>query len=156
MATAKKARQELAEAALEGGGDVVDGAAVIAAVVALLPGLDSQGGLGIDGGHAEEGDDPHPEDGAGAAGEDGAGGAHDIAGAHLGGDGGGHGLERAHAPLLPSAPEGQVAEQAAHALPEVADLDEPGADGVPQAHADQQKDQDVVRQVRVDGVYDLQ
>ena len=56
--------------------------------------------------------------------------------------------------LVPAAPQGQVAEQLLHALAEAADLDEPGADGVPQAHAHQQNDQDVVGQVGVDAAYD--
>ena len=127
MATAKKRGEELAEAALERGGDVVDGAAVNGAVSGLHAGLDGQGGLGINGGHAEEGDDPHPEDGAGAAGEDGAGGADDVAGAHLGGDGGGQRLKGAHAAVVLLAVEGQVAEHLAHALAEAADLDEAGS-----------------------------
>ena len=89
-------------------------------------------------------------------GEDGSGGAHDVAGTHLGGDGGGQGLERAHAVLMPPAPQGQVAEHLFHPLAEAAHLNKAGADGVPQAHSDQQENQDVVRQVRVDGLYDFQ
>ncbi len=73
MATAKKGGKELAEAALERGGDVIDRAAVNGAVRRPDAGLDGQRGLCINGGHAEEGDDPHPENRAGAAGQDGAG-----------------------------------------------------------------------------------
>ena len=122
-------------------------------VVALFigdAGLDSKGGLGVDGGHTKEGDDPHPEDGARAAGQDGAGAAYDIAGTHLGGNGGGQGLEGTHAPLLPSAPQGQVAENLFHAFPKAAHLDEAGADGVKQTHTDEQKDQDIAGQIGVD------
>ncbi len=126
--------QELAESALEGGGDVVHRSAVNIAVLVYLAGLDGQSGLSVDGGHAEEGDDPHPEDGPRSAGEDGAGGAHDVAGAHLGGDGGGQGLEGAHAAGMLFAPQGQVAEYLPHALAEAAHLNEAGPDGVPQAH----------------------
>lgn len=68
----EEAGQELAEAALEGGGDVIDGAAVVGAVFVRPAGLDGQSGLGVDGSHAEEGDNPHPENGAGSTGEDGA------------------------------------------------------------------------------------
>ena len=50
--------------------------------------------------HAEEGNDPHPEDGAGTAGEDGAARADDVAGTTLGRNGGGPGLEGAHAGLV--------------------------------------------------------
>ena len=110
MATAKKGRQEFAEAALERGGDVIDGAAVDGAVCCLDPGLDGQRGFGIDGGHAEEGDDPHPEDGAGAAGQNSAGGAYDVAGAYLSGNGGGQCLKGAHAAVMLFAVEGQIAE----------------------------------------------
>ena len=70
--------QELAESALEGGGDVVHRSAVNIAILVYLAGLDGQSGLSVDGGHAEEGDDPHPEDGPRSAGEDGSGGAHDV------------------------------------------------------------------------------
>ena len=150
----KEAGQEFAEASLESGGDVVDGTAMDGAVGLHDPGLDGQGGLGVDGGHAKEGDDPHPEDGAWAAGKDGAGGAHDVAGAHLGGDGGGQGLEGAHAGGLPAAVEGEVAEDLLHALPKAADLDEAGADAVPESDRDEQKDQNIVGQIGVDGVND--
>ena len=135
--------QELAEAALESGGDVVNGAAVDGAVSGLHPGLDGQRGFSIDGGHAEEGNDPHPEDGAGAAGEDGAGGADDVAGTHLSGNGGGQGLEGGHAALLSAALEPDVAKGLFHGLAEAADLHEAGANGVPQAHTDEQEHQDV-------------
>ena len=135
--------QKLAEGAPEGGGDVVHRAAVDVAVLVNDPGVDGQGGLGVNGGHAEEGDDPHPEDGPRAAGEDGAGGAHDVSGAHLGGDGGGQGLEGAHALGLGPAPQGQVAKDLFHALAKAAHLHKPGADGVEQAHANEQKHQNV-------------
>ncbi len=150
MATAKETSQELAESALEGGGDVVHRSAVNIALLVYLAGLDGQSGLGVDGGHAEKGDDPHPEDGPRSAGEDGSGGAHDIAGAHLGGNGGGQGLEGAHPAGLLPAPEAQVAEYLPHPLAEAAHLNEAGADAVKQAHGDEQEDQDVAGQVVVD------
>ena len=146
----EEACQELAEAALERGGDVIDGAALDIAVSADDAGLLRQRRLRIDGRHAEEGNDPHPEDSAGAAGEDGAGGAHDIAGAHLRGDGGGQRLEGGHAALLGAAAEVHLAEELLHTLAEAAHLHEPGLDGVPQANAHQQEDEDVVAEVLVD------
>ena len=149
----KEAGQEFAEAALERGGDVVHRAAAVGAVRVLLAGLDGQGGLRIDGRHAKEGDDPHPEDGAGAAGQDGARAAHDVAGAHLGGNGGGQGLEGAHPVLLLPAPEGQVAEHLPHPLAEAAHLHKAGADAVKQAHADEQKDQNIAGQIGIDVDY---
>ena len=89
----EEARQKLTEAALERSGDVVHRAALDVAVRLHDAGLLRQRGLGVDRGHAEEGDDPHPEDGAGAAGEDGAGGAYDVAGTYLRGNGGGQRLK---------------------------------------------------------------
>ena len=152
----EEAGQELAEGAFEGGGDVVDGPAVNGALVIHHPGLDGEGGLGVDGGHAEEGEDPHPEDGAGAPGEDGAGCAHDVAGAHLGGDSGGQSLEGAHAAVVLIAEKLQISEDLPHALAEAADLNEAGLDGEPQSHSGQQNYQDVVRQIRIDSVYDVE
>ena len=52
--------------------------------------------------------------------------------------------------------ERERAKHLAHALSKVADLHEAGLDGVEQAHCDQQKDQDVVRQIRIDGLYDFE
>ena len=49
--------------------------------------------------------------------------------------------------------EGQVAEHSAHTLTEAADLNKAGLDAVPQADSHQQKDQNVVGQVRVDAAY---
>ena len=149
----EQGRQEFAEAALERGGDVIDRAAVDGAVCCLDPRLDGQCGFSVDGGHAEEGDDPHPEDGAGAAGQDGTGCAYDVAGAHLSGNGGGQCLKGAHAAVMLFAVEGQIAEDSAHTLAEAADLNEAGLDAVPQADSHQQKDQNVVGQVRVDAAY---
>ena len=131
--------QELAEAALESGGDVVDRAAVDGAVSGFHPGLDGQGWPRLNGGHTEESDDPHPEDGAGAAGQNSAGCAYDVAGAHLGGNGSGQCLEGAHAAVMLFAVEGQVAEHSAHTLTEAADLNKAGLDAVPQADSHQQK-----------------
>ena len=60
----------------------------------------------------------------------------------------------AHALLLLSAPEGQVAEGLFHPFAEAADLDEAGLNGVPQAHADEKEDQDIVGEVLVDLCHD--
>ena len=141
--------QEPAEAALEGSGDVIDGAAVDGAVLRLYPGFNSQHRLRVNGGHAEEGDNPHPEDGTGAAGEDGAGSAYDIAGAHLRGDGRCQRLKRTHAAVVLFAPEGQIPEHPAHSLSEAAHLHKAGFDAVPQTHTHQQEHQNVVGEIGV-------
>ena len=146
----EKARQKLTEAALERGGDVVHRAALDVAVWLHDAGLLRQRGLGVDGGHAEEGDDPHPEDGAGAAGEDRTGGTYDVAGAYLRGDGSGQGLKRGHTAFLCAAAEVQLTEKLPHALPEAAYLHKAGADGVPQANAHQQEDENVAAEVLID------
>ena len=101
----EKTCQRLAEAASEGGTDIVHRPAQNLAVGGCDPGLLGKNGFGINGSHAEEGDDPHPENGARPAGHDGAAGAHDVAGAHLGGDSGGQRLKGAHTPGLPAALE---------------------------------------------------
>ena len=62
----------------------------------------------------------------------------------------GQGLEGAHPVLLLPAPEAQVAEYLPHPLAEAAHLNEAGPDGVPQAHRNEQEDQDVAGQVVVD------
>ena len=113
-------------------------------VLVNYAGLLGQGGLRVDGGHAEEGDEPHPKDGPGAAGEDGAGSAHNVSGTHLSGNGGGQSLEGGHAAFLGAALEAQAAKGFLHGLAEAAHLHEAGADGVPQSHADEQEHQDVV------------
>ena len=154
----EEAGQELAEAALEGRLDIVDGTAGDMAVLVCGLELLCQHGLAVDGGHAEEGGDPHPEDGAGAAGVQGGGAAGDVAGAHLGGDGGGQSLEGAHALLAGLfAAEGEAAEQAAPALAELADLDKPGTDRVIDTGEQQQEQQQqlLVPQDVVDCANDL-
>ena len=107
---------------------VIDRAAVNGAVRRPDAGLDGQRGLCINGGHAEEGDDPHPENRAGAAGQDGAGSAYNVAGTHLSGDSGGQRLKRTHAAVMLLAVQRQVAEHLPHSLAEAADLDKPGLD----------------------------
>ena len=147
-------RQELAEAALEGLGDVKDRAAVDIAVFVIPAGLDRQRSLSIDGSHAEKCDQPHPENRAGAAGKDRAGSADDVAGADLGSDRSSQCLERAHTALLRAAVKGKVSENLMHAFAEAAHLNEAGLDGVPEAHSNQQEHQNVVGQIRVDVGYD--
>ena len=154
----EKACQELAEAALESRPDVIDGAACgVAVVVGGAVGL-GQDGLAVDGGHAEKGAEPHPEDGPGAAGVEGRGAAGDVAGAHLGGDSGGQGLEGTHAVLARLvAGEGDAAEELAAALAELAHLDEAGADGVENAGTQQQEQEQelLVPEDVIDGCHDL-
>ena len=147
----EEAGEELAPVALKGGGDVVHRTAVHGTVLIDHAGLLRHDGLGVVGSHAQKRDDPHPEDGARAAHDDGAAGTHDVARAHLGRDGGGQRLERRHAAALIAAAQAEVAGRAAPALAEAAELDRLGAHGEPDAHAEQQDDQDVVGQVVVDG-----
>ena len=147
----KEAGQELAELAPEGCPDVVQGAAGDMAVG--IGGAEplSQHRLGIDGGHAEEGGQPHPEDGAGAAGIQGGGAAGDVAGAHLGGNGGGQGLEGGHTLLAcPGALHGEAAEQPAHSFAEFTQLDKTQTYRKENTGGYQQKEQRIVPQHGVD------
>jgi len=57
---------------------------------------------------------------------------------------------------MPLAGQGEVSEDLPHSLAEAADLDETGLDGGPQAHGDEQEDEDVAGQVRVGRLYDGQ
>ena len=112
-----------------------------------------QHGFCVDGGHAQESDDPHPEDGAGAADQDSAGSTYDVAGTYLCGDGRGQSLEGAHAAALLTALEGQIAEDVFHAFAKAANLDELGLDGEPEAAGNEENDEDVVRQIRIDRLH---
>ena len=140
----EKAREELAEAALEGGRDVIDRAAVDRAVFIDLPGGQRERRLGVNGRHAEKGDDPHPENRAGAAGQNRAGRADDVAGADLRGNSGGERLKGAHAARVLLAAERKIAEHAAHTLAEAAHLHKARADRVPQPDGDEKKDENIV------------
>jgi len=149
---------EVAQLALEGCPDVVDRAAGNGTVRANLPVLLGQNGFTIDGCHAEEGGHPHPEHSTGAAGDQSGGAAGDVAGANLGSDGGGQGLEGAHAVLAGGlALQADVAEDQTHTLTELADLDEIGADGEVDAAAQQQEQQHkvLVPQNIVDSSHDV-
>ncbi len=154
----EEAGQEQTQLALEGGLDVVDGAAgdfPVGTGLLVLLGKDC---LAVDGGHAEEGGNPHPEDGTGAAGGQSCGAAGDVAGAHLGGDGSGQCLEGAHAVLAGILTEElDIAENPAHTLAEFANLDEIGTDGEVNAAAKQQeqKHKPLVPQDVVDRCHDL-
>ncbi len=149
----EEAREELSEAALKGRRDVIDRAAVDRAVLVDLPGGQRERRLGINGGHAEKGDDPHPEDGAGAAGQYSAGRADDVAGADLRGDGGGERLKGAHAAFMLLAAEREIAEHAAHPLAEAAHLHKARADRVPEPDGDEKKDENIVGKVCVEIAY---
>ena len=105
---------------------------------------------------SEDGDDPQPVEVAGAADLDRAAGADDVAGTDLGRDGGGEGLEGAQAAFLCAAAHGEVAEDPPHPFSEAADLHEASADGEEQAGTHQQKDQDIIREIKVDGLRDVQ
>ena len=141
----EEAGQDLAAGALKGSADVVDRTAVDGAVGHFLTGCLGKHGLGVVGGHAQEGDDPHPEDGARATDQDSAAGTHDVASTHLGSDGGCHCLEGAHAALLGAAAQGKVAEEFLYAFTEAANLHEAGAQGEEQAGAYKQDDKYVIR-----------
>ena len=145
----EEAGKELTEAALEGMGDVVHGAALDVAVSVHSAGLLCQGSLSVDGSHAEEGDDPHPEDSAGATHQDSTGSTDDVTGTHLCGDSGSQCLERAHTGLLLLTAEREGTKDLLHTLAEAANLHEAGTDGEPQTHSDQQDHQHVVGYVSV-------
>ena len=150
----KEAGQERAELAVERGLDVVNRAAVYRAVCVNRAGFLGKDSLGVVGGHAQEGDDPHPEDCARAADEDCAASAYDVAGTDLGGDCGCHSLEGAHAALVLFAVQRKAAEHPLQAFAEAANLNEASTDGEEQACTDKQDDQNIVRQIRVDGLDD--
>ena len=152
----EEAGQELAEATLKGTLDVINRAAVDAAVRIDYTGLLRQHRFRIDGSHAEEGDDPHPEDGAGTADEDSAAGADDITGTYLRGNGRGQCLEGGKAALLLSAMEIDVAEYPAHTLAKAAHLHKAGTDGEIKTRAHQQDDEDIIREIAVDFLYDVE
>ena len=107
-------------------------------------GLLRQHRLGIDGRHAEEGNDPHPEDRTGAADEDRTAGAHDITGAYLCGNCSRQSLKGGEATLLLSAAEIDVAEYTAHSFAKATHLHKAGANGEVKSRADEQDDENIV------------
>ena len=127
-----------------------------AAVRIGYTGLLRQHRFRIDGSHAEESDDPHPEDGAGAADENCAAGADDITGTYLRGNGRGQRLEGRKAAVLPSAMEIDAAEHPPHTLAKAAHLHKAGTDGEIKARAHQQDDEDIIREIAVDFLYDVE
>ena len=136
--------EELAAAALEGGGDVVSRAAVGLAFLVDDLRLLRENGLGVVRRHAEQRDDPHPEDRARAADEDRTACADDVAGADLRGNGRCERLERAHGAAAVTARERKLSEHLLPALAEAAELHAARADGEEQARADEQNQQDIV------------
>ena len=145
--------QSLTEGALEGGADVVGRAAHGFAVFVGFLILKGEHGFGIVGGHAEEGAEPHPEDSAGAAGGDGGSRTGDVASAHLSGNGGGEGLEGAHAGLIGAfAMQGCVAEEALEGVAELANLDEAQAEGVENTGAAEEEEKEPAPQYVIDGI----
>ena len=146
----EEASEELTEVTAECGRDVVDRAAVDTAVLTDHSRLLREDRLRVDGGHAEEGDDPHPEDRTRAAGEDRTTRADDVAGADLCRDGGREGLEGGHAGGVLLTGETQLTEGLLHPIAEVADLDEAGPDGVPETHAEKQDHENIVGQIGID------
>ena len=128
--------------------DVVNGTAEDFAVLDDT-GLLSQNCLSVDGGHAQESDDPHPEDSTGAAGQDSAGRTDDVTGTDLCCDSSTQSLEAGHTGLLLFTLQGQLAENILHAFAECANLDELSLEAEEQASAHQQEDQNVVSQEAV-------
>ena len=113
-------------------------------------------GFGVYRRHAEERDYPHPEYRAGAADEYRAGRADDVAGSDLRGDGGCERLERAHAAVVLLAEELDLAERLAHGRAKIAHLHEAGLYREEKSRGDEHDDENVVREIAVDGLNDLE
>ena len=62
-------------------------------------------------------------------------------------------MEGAHAAALFAAVKRELAKDIFHTFAKAADLDELGLDGEPEAAAEKQNDQDIVRQIRVDRLH---
>ena len=131
------AEQHSQQAAVQSGLDVVGGAAVAAVAVAVTLFVDlGQGALHKGGSTAHQGDDPHPEHSAVTAQADGGGNAHNVAGAHAGRGGHHQRLEGGYVALLAG-----LFGDYADGFAKHTQLDEFGAEGVPQATGQQQDDQ---------------
>ena len=111
-----------------------------------------EGCLGVDGCHAEEGDDPHPENSTGTADQNGAAGTDDVTRTDLCGNGGCQRLEGGKTVTAFFA----LAEHTAPAFAKAAYLHEAGLDGVKDANADQKDDEDVGGDVAVCGSYNVE
>ena len=118
--------------------DVVHGAAYPVAHRVSLTVLDGQHDFRVLGAHADEGGDPQPEEGARAAQHQGGGDAGDVAGAHRGGLGGGHGLEGGHLPLAGLHLGEDLAAGVLHGVAEFPELETRGHAGEDDARAHQQ------------------
>ena len=140
----EEAREELAEAVIEGTSDVVNGSAKNRAVLLNDLGLLCENCLGVDGCHTEEGNDPHPEDGTGATHEDRAAGANDVARTDLRGDGGCQCLEGGKSAIFLSAAERNVAKDPLHAFAKATNLHEARTNGIEQTDTNQKEDEDIV------------
>ena len=110
-----------------------------------------EGGLDESGGHAHQRHDPHPEHGAGAAHGDGDGHAHDVAGAHAGGQPDGEGLEGGDPALLAVTGGGD----GPHHVGEEPQLHESGPHGEVQASQHEQPGEQVEEQVPGGVIEDL-
>jgi len=153
---AEETGKEVTKAVGEGALDVVDRAAVDGTVLVDLLGLLSQDCLSIDGGHAEEGDDPHPEDSAGATDENSAGSTDDVAGTDLGRNCGGQGLEGAETALAVAAEELDVAENTVPAFFKAAELNAFGLNCEIKTCTYQKDDKYVVGKIHVDFLNDAE
>ena len=151
----KEVSQEFAEGSVEGSSDVVDRSALNMVFPCVDPGLLGQNSFGVDGRHAEEGDDPHPENGSGAAGQNRAGRADDVAGTDLGCNGCRKCLEGTHAFFMFFAVEGKISEDIPQSFAEAPDLNKTCPDRVPQSDQQQQDDQYIVRQIGIDCLNDI-
>lgn len=113
-------------------------------------------GFSVVRGHTEECNEPHPEDRTRTTDQDRAARTDDVAGADLCRNSGGERLEGAHAALLLFAEERKAAKNALPAFSEAANLHEARSDGEVEACADEQDDQHVIREIRIDGNDDVQ
>ncbi len=151
----EEAREKAAEAIGESALDIIDRAAVHRTLSVHPARLLRQHRLGVDGGHAEEGDDPHPENRARAADQDRAAGADDVAGADLRRHSGGQRLKGAQAAGLLIALELNVSEHSLHALLEASDLHKACLQGKKETGSYQENNQDVVGEIGIDCLYQL-
>ena len=123
--------------------DVVGGTAEHAALLVLRAIGLREHGFGEDGCHAEEGRDPEPEERARTARHEGRGRARNVARAHLGRNGRGKRLKGAHARLVGTlAEERRSAQKEAGRKTELAHLNEAQLDGVEDARAAKQRNQE--------------
>ena len=136
--------KDLAKAAAERLFDVVNRTAENRTVLTLDARFLREHSLGINGSHAEEGNNPHPEDRTGTADKDRAARADDVTRTNLRRNCRSQSLEGRKTALLLAAAEGDLTENLLHTLAKAANLNEFRSDGVKKTHTDQKEDQNVV------------